>query len=189
MLVIGHGTAWLAHHTPSSLLSLRFFSAQLVCPFLCEALSLQISQYLQQEILGADPRLPVSSGHSHSIPAWGCPLSGFSSSSMGHRQSPCPTPGGPREDQQCPSPTPCPPLPGICFPVPGASLVAQRVKQCGRPEFNSWVRKIPWRRKWQPTPVLLPGKPHGWRSLVGYSPWGHKESDTTEPLHFQFPVP
>ena len=86
MLVIGHGTAWLAHHTPSSLLSLRFFSAQLVCPFLCEALSLQISQYLQQEILGADPRLPVSSGHSHSIPAWGCPLSGFSSSSMGHRQ-------------------------------------------------------------------------------------------------------
>ena len=37
-----------------------------------------------------------------------------------------------------------------------------------------------WRRKWQPPPVLLPGKSHGWRSLVGYSPWGHKESDTTE---------
>ena len=35
-------------------------------------------------------------------------------------------------------------------------------------------------RKWQPTPVLLPGKSHGWRSLVGYSPWGHKEVDTTE---------
>ena len=36
-----------------------------------------------------------------------------------------------------------------------------------------------WRRQWQPTPVLLPGKPHGWRSLVGCSPWGSKESDTT----------
>ena len=41
-------------------------------------------------------------------------------------------------------------------------------------------RKILWRRKWQPTPVLLPGKPHGRRSLVGCSPWGYKESDTTE---------
>ena len=40
------------------------------------------------------------------------------------------------------------------------------------------------RRQWQPTPVLLPGESHGQRSLVGYSPWGHKESDTTERLHF-----
>ena len=40
--------------------------------------------------------------------------------------------------------------------------------------------KIPWRRKWQPTPVFLAGKSHGGRSLVGYSPWGHKESDMTE---------
>ena len=44
--------------------------------------------------------------------------------------------------------------------------------------------KIPWRRKWQPTPVLLPGESHGGRSLVGYSPWGRKESDMTELLHF-----
>jgi len=44
--------------------------------------------------------------------------------------------------------------------------------------------KIPWRRKWQPTPALLPGKSHGRRNLLGYSPWGHKESDTTERLHF-----
>ena len=43
-----------------------------------------------------------------------------------------------------------------------------------------------WRRRWHPTPVLLPGKPHGWRSLGGCSPWGHKESDTTERLHFRF---
>ena len=42
------------------------------------------------------------------------------------------------------------------------------------------------RRKWQLTLVLLPGKSHGWRSLVGYSPWGHKESDMTERLHFHF---
>ena len=40
------------------------------------------------------------------------------------------------------------------------------------------------RRQWHPTPALLPGKSHGWRSLVGCSPWGHKESDTTEWLHF-----
>ena len=52
--------------------------------------------------------------------------------------------------------------------------------------FDSWVRKIPWRRKWQSTPVFLPGESHGQRSLVGYSPWGHKELDTTElPTHFQ----
>ena len=43
-----------------------------------------------------------------------------------------------------------------------------------------------WRRQWQPTPVLLPGKSHGWRSLVGCSPWGREESDTTKRLHFHF---
>ena len=42
------------------------------------------------------------------------------------------------------------------------------------------------RRQWHPTPVLLPGKSHGWRSLVGFSPWGCKESDTTEQLHSYF---
>ena len=49
--------------------------------------------------------------------------------------------------------------------------------------FDPWVGKIPWRRKWQSIPVFLPGESHGWRSLVGYSPWGHKESDMTEQLH------
>ena len=43
-----------------------------------------------------------------------------------------------------------------------------------------------WRRQWHPTPVLLPGKSHGQRSLVGWSPWGRWESDTTEQLHFHF---
>ena len=46
--------------------------------------------------------------------------------------------------------------------------------QCRRQRFNPWVRNIPWSRKWQPTPVFLPGKSHGQRSLVGYSSWGHK---------------
>ena len=45
---------------------------------------------------------------------------------------------------------------------------------------------IDWRRQWHPTPVLLPRKSHGWRSLVGYSPWGREESDMTEQLHFHF---
>ena len=52
--------------------------------------------------------------------------------------------------------------------------------------FIPWVRKIPWGRKWQPTPVFLPGKSHEQKKLVGYSPWGWKESDTTERLHFHF---
>ena len=51
--------------------------------------------------------------------------------------------------------------------------------QCGRPGFDPWVGKIPWRRKWQPTPVFLPGESHGQRTLIGYSPWGRKESDMT----------
>ena len=55
-----------------------------------------------------------------------------------------------------------------------------------RPGFNPWVGKIAWRRQWQTTPVFLPGKSNGWRSLVSYSPWGHKESETTERLHFHF---
>ena len=55
--------------------------------------------------------------------------------------------------------------------------------QCTRPGFDPWVGKIPWRRKWQPTPVFLPRESHGQRSLTGYSPRGHKESDTTERLH------
>jgi len=50
--------------------------------------------------------------------------------------------------------------------------------------FDPWVRKIPWGRKWLPTPVFLPGESHGPRSLVGYSPWGCEESDMIERLAF-----
>uniref|UniRef100_A0AAA9S0E7 Mitochondrial ribosomal protein L32 n=1 Tax=Bos taurus TaxID=9913 RepID=A0AAA9S0E7_BOVIN len=55
--------------------------------------------------------------------------------------------------------------------------------QCWRPRFDlPWVGKIPWRREWQPTPVFLPGKPHGQRSLASYSPWDHKGLAMTERL-------
>ena len=54
--------------------------------------------------------------------------------------------------------------------------------QCQRSGFNPWVKKIPWRRKWQPTPVFLPGEFHRQRSLVGYSPCTDKELDMTERL-------
>ena len=63
--------------------------------------------------------------------------------------------------------------------IQGASFAGQLVKnlpnqECRRPGFNSQVRKIPWRRKWQPTPIFLPGESHRQRSLAGYSLWGHK---------------
>ena len=69
---------------------------------------------------------------------------------------------------------------------PGGSEVKSICLQYGRPGFDPWVGKIPWRRKWQPIPVFLPGESHGLRSLVGYSPRGRKESDRTERLHFHF---
>ena len=56
----------------------------------------------------------------------------------------------------------------------GNPIVA--TSQCWRPRFDLWVGKIPWRRKWQPTPVLMTGKSHGPTSLVGSSPRGRKES-------------
>ena len=53
----------------------------------------------------------------------------------------------------------------------------------------SWGRGHFQRRQWHPTPILLPGKSHGWRSLVGCSPWGRTELDTTKRLHFHFSLP
>ena len=63
---------------------------------------------------------------------------------------------------------------------PGASQLVLVVKNVPANASNPWVKKIPWRRAWQPTPVFLPGESHGQRSLGGYSPWGHRESDMTE---------
>jgi len=57
----------------------------------------------------------------------------------------------------------------------GVSVVKESAFQSRRCRFNPWVRKIPWRRKWQLTPVFLPGESHGQRRLLGYSPWGCKE--------------
>ena len=67
-------------------------------------------------------------------------------------------------------------LPKVGFP--GVSECKESACPCRRPRFHSWVRTISWRRKWQPTPVFLPEEFHGQRSLAGYSPRGHKESDT-----------
>ena len=63
---------------------------------------------------------------------------------------------------------------------PGGSDDREFTCQCRRLWFSPWVKKVPWRRKWQPTPVFLPGRSQGQRSLVGYSPQGGK--DTTEQL-------
>ena len=66
---------------------------------------------------------------------------------------------------------------------PGGASDRESTYQCRRskrPVFIPWVRKIPWSRKWQPTPVFLPGKVHGQSSLSGSGPWGSKELDLTE---------
>ena len=69
---------------------------------------------------------------------------------------------------------------------PGGTSGKESAPQCRRHGFDPWVRKIPWSRKWQPTPVFLPGKSHGQRSLVGYSLWIIKQSHTTDCLKNYF---
>ena len=64
-----------------------------------------------------------------------------------------------------------------CTSFPGGASGKEAAFQCRghkRPGLSPWAGKIPWRRAWQPTPVFLPGESHGQRSLVGYSPWGHR---------------
>ena len=73
-------------------------------------------------------------------------------------------------------------LTGLGTPIPQYGLPwwlrgKESTCQCRRHGFDPWVGKIPWRRKWQLTPVFLPGKCHGQRSLAGCSPRGHEESD------------
>ena len=65
---------------------------------------------------------------------------------------------------------------------PGGSVVKNPPANAGDVGSILGLGKIPWKRKWQPSPVLLPRKSHGQRSLVGFSPWDRKESDTTERL-------
>ena len=83
------------------------------------------------------------------------------------------------------------PLPGSCLAVtgfPGDAVVKNPPANAGDARgFDPWVRKILWKRKWQPTPVFLPGKSPKQRSLAGYSPWDSKELDTT--AHTQARIP
>ena len=77
-------------------------------------------------------------------------------------------------------------IPNLFIGFPGGTSGKEPACQCRRLKrhgFNPRIRKIPWRRPWQPTPVFLPGEFHGQRNLAGYSPWGHKESDTTDQTH------
>ena len=69
-------------------------------------------------------------------------------------------------------------LSGFHFSLSGG-ISSKEPQVTKRPGFGLWVGKI-WRRAWQPSPVFFPGESHGQRSLVGYSPWGHKESDMTK---------
>ena len=71
--------------------------------------------------------------------------------------------------------------------LPGGASGKEPTCQCRRHKrswFHPCVGKILWRRKWQPTQIFLPGESHGQRSLARYSPWGHKESDTTEATEY-----
>ena len=63
----------------------------------------------------------------------------------------------------------------MCIGFPRWLSGKESTYQCRRRGFDPWSRKIPWRRKWQPTPVFWPENPHGQRTLAGYSPWGRKK--------------
>ena len=65
----------------------------------------------------------------------------------------------------------------------GGKETACQCGRCRRYKFSPWVEKIPWSKKWKPTPGFLPGESRGQKSLAGSSPGGHKESDTTERAH------
>ena len=79
---------------------------------------------------------------------------------------------------------PTPLFSGFLATLVGGSESKVSVCNAGDLRFNPWVGKISWRRKWQPTPVFLPGKSHGWRSPVGYSPWGHRVGSDWATLSF-----
>ena len=81
----------------------------------------------------------------------------------------------------------------LCLVLMGGAMLSKSLIQfyvdgwgCVPSLSLTWGQTMAGRRQWQPTPVLLPQKSHGWRSLVGCSPWGCEESDMTEQLHFHF---
>ena len=73
-----------------------------------------------------------------------------------------------------------------CQYFPGGLVGKESAWNAGDPGFDSYVKKIPWRRKWQPAPIFLPGKSHGQLSLAGPSSWGHNESNMTQQLNHHF---
>ena len=82
----------------------------------------------------------------------------------------------------------------LCIYYSGKEPACQcQCRRCKRHRFHPWVGKIPWRRKWQHTPVFLPWKSHGQRNLAGYSPWDGKETQlkllSTKPLPVESPSP
>ena len=106
--------------------------------------------------------------------------------------------------QECWSGLPCPPLgnlptQGLNPGLPHCRSILYHLSHQGRAHLpvqttmrnglDPWVRTLPWRRAWQPTPAFWPGESHGQKSLAGYSPWGCRELDTTErlSLHFTYP--
>ena len=76
---------------------------------------------------------------------------------------------------------------GSCIDL-SSDLALELINHISLGRFQNLNDRYFWRRQWHPTPVLLPGESPGWRSLMGYSPWGRKESDTTEQLHFHFSI-
>ena len=81
---------------------------------------------------------------------------------------------------------PVPPQVSLCDPCPHPTLPFLTFLYSSGPSDLGAAQAPLWRRQWHPTPVLLPGKSHGQSSLVGCSPWGLEDSDTTERLHFHF---
>ena len=77
------------------------------------------------------------------------------------------------------------PCTGLPWWLSGKESACQS-RRCRRPGFDPWVGKIPWKRKWQPTPVSLPEKSHGQRSMVCYSPWVAKSQIQPSDWHFHF---
>ena len=75
---------------------------------------------------------------------------------------------------------------GLPYSSDGKESACKTADLGSRPRFDPWVRKIPWGRNWQPTPIFLPEESHGQRSLAGCSPWSLKELDMTEQLTLTF---
>ena len=146
---------------PGKEMATQFSSAALSCPTLCDP---------------TDCSTPVFSVH-HQLPACSTHSSVLPGKSRGQRSLVGCSPWGHVESDTTERLSMCIHMSTLCcfsfpFGLPWWLSWQSVCLQCGKPGFDPWVMKIPWRKKWRPTPVLLPGQSHGWRSLVGCSPWG-----------------